>query len=86
MSESGLPGFDVVSWFGLFAPAGTPQEIVQRVNAQTLEALRDKTIRARLTRDGIEPVGSTPKEFAAFVQAEITRWARLVQQSGARID
>jgi len=86
VAESGLPGYEILSWFGLFAPAGTPKEIVARINAEVVGVLDDKSVRERLGRDGIEPGGGTPATFATFVQAELPRWAKLVRESGARID
>jgi tripartite-type tricarboxylate transporter receptor subunit TctC len=81
-----LPGFEVNNWIGLFAPAGTPTEIVQRWNAETLRTMRSPEIQARLPNEGARFVPNTPEQFAAFVKAEISKWAPVVKASGARVD
>jgi tripartite-type tricarboxylate transporter receptor subunit TctC len=86
MVESGFPGYEVRSWFGLFAPKGTPQPIVERLSVETREALRDPTVRDRLAGNGFEPTGSAPAEFAAFVQGELARWARVVRELGIKVE
>jgi tripartite-type tricarboxylate transporter receptor subunit TctC len=74
VAESGLPGFDVVAWFGLFAPAGTPQVIVDRLQAEAVAMYADPKIAQMLTGEGAEPVASKPADFARFVRAEIKKW------------
>jgi tripartite-type tricarboxylate transporter receptor subunit TctC len=86
VSEAGLPGFDVSAWFGLLVPAATPAPLVQRLNAETVKALRDADVRARLERLGFDVVGSSPAEFAAHVQREAARWSRIIRDSGAKAD
>ena len=86
VAESGLPGFDVVAWFGLFAPAGTPPAIVERLSAETRAALVAPDLRKRLIDLGAEPLGSTPAEFAAYVDAEFRRWGAFAKESGIRLD
>jgi tripartite-type tricarboxylate transporter receptor subunit TctC len=81
-----LPGFEVNNWIGLFAPAGTPPEIVQRWNAETMRIMRSPDIQARLPNEGARLVPNTPEQFAAFVKAEIAKWAPVVKASGARVD
>jgi tripartite-type tricarboxylate transporter receptor subunit TctC len=81
-----LPGFEVNNWIGLFAPAGTPAEIVQRWNAETMRTMRSPEIQARLPNEGARFVPNTPEQFAAFVKAEIAKWAPVVKASGARVD
>jgi tripartite-type tricarboxylate transporter receptor subunit TctC len=73
-------------WFGVFAPAGTPKEIVQTLASAIQRAAGDGDMRKRLHEQGAEPVGSTPEQFAAFMRAEIARWAEVVKVSGARAD
>jgi tripartite-type tricarboxylate transporter receptor subunit TctC len=82
VAESGLPGFDVVAWFGLFAPAGTPKPIVDRLSAQTRSALGMADVHQRLIDLGAEPLGSPPEAFADYVNAEFQRWGRLVRELG----
>jgi tripartite-type tricarboxylate transporter receptor subunit TctC len=84
VAESGLPGFVVTGWFGLLAPALTPKPIIDRLNAEVNRVLPE--LRERYGEHGTEPVGGTPQEFAAFIKAEIAKWAKVVQASGARPD
>jgi tripartite-type tricarboxylate transporter receptor subunit TctC len=86
MGEAGLPGFDVSAWFGLFAPAGTPPEIVTRVQAEAVRALRSPEVRERIAALGFDPLGMTTEESAAYVKAETARWAKIIKASGARAD
>jgi len=86
LAESGLPGFDVTVWQGLLAPAGTPAPIVARLNTEIVAALRSPDLRARLDQLGVEAIGSSPEEFARFLNAELARWGEAVRRSGARID
>jgi len=86
VSESGLPGYDVVAWNGLLVPAGTPREIIDRLNVTALKALAQPDVRERLLARGFEPVGSTPKEFAEVIDRDVRKWSRVVKESGARID
>jgi tripartite-type tricarboxylate transporter receptor subunit TctC len=86
VAESGYPGYAVISWQGLFAPAGTPAPIVARLSEAVRAALRDKELRQQLARDGIDAAGSTPAELSAFVNAEIARWGKVVRESGAKLD
>ena len=81
-----VPGFETYSWNALFAPAGTPKEIIDQLNAAALAALADPDVTAKLKELSIKPVGSTPEELAAHVQAELTRWAPIVKASGAQLD
>ena len=86
IAESGYPGFYADAWSGLFAPRGTPKAIVDKLAAETQRILRLPDVRERFAGLGAEPVGSTPAEFAQHVQREIGKWARVVKQSGARVD
>src|SRR5919204_1321855 len=84
LAESGVPGYEVVGWQGLFAVAGTPPEIVARLQAEVAKALRLPEMRERLAALGAEPVGSTPAEFGAFVRAEHARWSQVIREKGMR--
>lgn len=81
-----LPGFDVVAWFGFFVPAATPKAVVERLSAETRAALGSPEVSKRLIDLGAEPLGSTPQEFAAYVQAEFQRWGKLARETGMRIE
>jgi tripartite-type tricarboxylate transporter receptor subunit TctC len=84
MIESGVKGFELVSWQAIYAPKGTPQPIVQRLNAEIVKALKTPDIRDKLSAQmGMEVVGSSPQELTALMQREIPRWAELVKKSGA---
>jgi tripartite-type tricarboxylate transporter receptor subunit TctC len=84
MVESGVPGYEVVGWQGLFAVAGTAPDIVARLQADVGKVLRLPEVRERLAALGAEPVGSTPEEFGAFIRAERTRWGRIIREKGIR--
>jgi tripartite-type tricarboxylate transporter receptor subunit TctC len=86
IAESGLPGFDINTWFGVFAPAATPQPIVQRLHDEFVRALQDSDVRAAMLKLGAEPVGNTTAQFAAYIDSEATKYAKLVKASGARVD
>jgi tripartite-type tricarboxylate transporter receptor subunit TctC len=81
-----LPGFDVTNWVGFFAPAGTPPDIVRRLNAETAKFMGSKEIETRLTNEGARFIPMTPEQFGAFVKAEIAKWAPVVKASGAKAD
>ena len=81
-----LPGFEVNNWVGLFAPAGTPPDIVRRLNAETDKFMRSKEIETRLTNEGARFIPMTPDQFGTFVKTEIAKWAPVVKASGAKAD
>jgi tripartite-type tricarboxylate transporter receptor subunit TctC len=86
VAESGLPGFEALQWFGIFAPAGTPKDVVAKLNADIVKASRLPDVRERMTSLGADIVGSTPEQFAAFQRADTAKWAKVVKASGAKID
>ena len=81
-----LPGFDVTNWVGFFAPAGTPPDIVRRLNAETDKFMRSREIETRLTNEGARFIPMTPEQFGDFVKAEIAKWAPVVKASGAKAE
>ncbi|RAS01860.1 Bug family tripartite tricarboxylate transporter substrate binding protein [Cupriavidus alkaliphilus] len=83
---AGLPQYEASSWFGMLAPAGTPPEVIQRVHQEVAKALGAPAVRERLQAQGAEPVGNTPEQFAAFIRAETAKWAKVVKDSGAKVD
>ena len=86
IDELGLKGFDATTWHGLVAPAKTPRDIVVRLHRATVEALQDAQVRKSLTDLGVDIVGNTPEEFAAYIKAEIPKWTAIVKASGAKLD
>jgi tripartite-type tricarboxylate transporter receptor subunit TctC len=86
IQELGFPGFDASTWFGFLAPAGTPNEIIARLNAEFNRALQQPDLRKRLAEQGAEPIGGTPAQFATLIREDIVRWGKVVKESGARID
>jgi len=85
-SEAGVPGYQVDSWTGLFVAAGTPAPVVDRINAELVKAARDPGYRTAMSNIGVEAVSSSPQEFASFVKAEMDKWGRVIQLTGARVD
>jgi tripartite-type tricarboxylate transporter receptor subunit TctC len=86
LAESGLAGYEVGSWQGAFAPAGTPPEIVKRLNAEMVRIINLPDVREKLVGLGAEPVANTPEEFGALVKTEVAKWADVVKKSGAKVD
>ncbi len=86
LHELGLKDFDAVGWNGLLAPARTPREIVNRLNAEVVRALRIPEVRDQLTSQGADIVGNSPDQFAAWIRAEVKKWAEVVRLSGAKVD
>jgi tripartite-type tricarboxylate transporter receptor subunit TctC len=86
VAESGLPGYEATAWFGVLAPVGTSRDIVDRLNALIVKALRTPEMKERLLADGAEAIGSTPEEFAAVMRRDIAKWAEVVKKSGARAE
>jgi len=86
VAESGYPGYEVASWFGLLAPAGTPREIVARLHQEAVKALHAQDLGARLATEGAEPVGNTPEEFASFIRSEIGKYAKLIKAAGLKLE
>jgi len=86
IAEQGLPGFDAVSWFALFAPAGTPKPVIDRLQGEVKKILALPDISAKLAEAGLDIVGSTPEELAAYQRAEIAKWAKVVKDSGAKVE
>jgi len=86
MTEAGLPGYETVAWFGVFAPAGTPPEVVNRLSAEIGKIARSPEMRDKLVAMGAEPVGGTPEEFKAVVDRDIAKWKPLAQKVGIKVD
>ena len=86
IAEAGVPGFAVVQWFGVFAPAGTPPDVMAKVHSGVVRALQDPATRERFVSDGAEPVGSTPEQFAAVIRADLRKWEKVIRDAGIRLD
>jgi len=86
MAEAGVPGFDISTWFGLLAPAGTPAAVIAKWNADVTRILEAPEMRERLAAQGAEAVPTTPPQFGAFIAAELAKYARIVKASGAKVD
>ncbi len=84
VAESGLPGFQVIGWFGLFAPAGTPAAVIQKINGEIVKTLKAPETRERLSGHGLIPGGGTPQDLGKFLSEEIARWRKLIQEAGIR--
>ncbi|HEY5291847.1 MAG TPA: tripartite tricarboxylate transporter substrate binding protein, partial [Burkholderiales bacterium] len=86
MIEAGVPGYISDTYFGVFAPAGTPKDIVARLNAELVKIVHDKETKERLLKLGAEPVGSTPEQLAALVKSENAKWAKVIKDAGIKLD
>jgi tripartite-type tricarboxylate transporter receptor subunit TctC len=86
MAEAGVPGFDISTWFGLLAPAGTPKDVIAKWNAEVTKLLNSPEIRERFLALGQEPAPTTSEQFAAFINSELAKYARIVKASGAKVD
>ena len=86
VAEAGVPGFKADVWFGVVAPAGTPADIIAKLNQELVAIMHLPDVDEQLRRQGIEPMTSTPEEFAAFLRAEIRKWGELVRKTGAHVD
>ncbi|HSN41649.1 MAG TPA: tripartite tricarboxylate transporter substrate binding protein [Burkholderiales bacterium] len=84
IAEAGVPGYEAVQWYGVLAPAGTSREIVAKLHGAVVRAVQNADVKARFLADGADPVGSSPKEFAAYIRAETAKWAKVVKDAGIR--
>ena len=84
IAEAGVPGYEVVQWFGVMAPANTPRDIVTRLHAAIVRVLQDPTVKQRFISDGSEPVGNTPDEFAAIIRGDLRKWESVIRNAGIK--
>lgn len=85
VSESGLPGFEVIAWFGMFAPARTPQPVVRKLNAELVRILNTSEVREKMAGHGLIPGGNTPEQLGSFLKAEIAKWSKVIKDADIRI-
>lgn len=86
IAESGVPGYEATSWFGMFAPAATPAPVVGQLNKALVKVLAQPDIKKKINEQGAETAGETPEQFAAFIQQEAVKWGKVVRESGASVD
>jgi tripartite-type tricarboxylate transporter receptor subunit TctC len=86
VDEAGVPGYDVTVWFGILTVAGTPRDIVQRLNAEIVKIIGSPEVRERFGKTGVEVVAGTPEHFSAFLKSEVARWAKVVQDANIKAD
>jgi tripartite-type tricarboxylate transporter receptor subunit TctC len=86
IAEAGVPGYEATSWFGMFAPAGTPAPIVARLNGALVKVLADPEVKKKLAEQGAEPYSEKPEQFAEFIRKETAKWSKVVKDSGASAD
>ena len=86
MVEVGFPDVEAVTWVGMFAPAGTPRAIVERLNREINRIIQEPDIRGKLMQQGIVPVGGTPEDFGAYISAEIRRWTAVARANGIKME
>jgi tripartite-type tricarboxylate transporter receptor subunit TctC len=84
IAESGLPGYEATSWYGILAPARTPPQIVARLHEVLVSVIGAADMKDKLAAQGLDPVGNTPQQFAAVIKSEVTKWAKVVRASGAK--
>ena len=80
------PGYAAETWFGIFAPAATPRDIVTKVNADIVRIVRQRDVKDLLSAQGADPVGNTPEAFTAYVRAEIDKWAQVIKRAGVKAE
>jgi tripartite-type tricarboxylate transporter receptor subunit TctC len=86
MNESGLPGFEVTSWYGILVPAGTPPAIVAKLNRDIVATLKDPVVKSQIAAQGADPVGNKADEFAAFIAAELVKWKKLIKDANIKAE
>jgi tripartite-type tricarboxylate transporter receptor subunit TctC len=86
IAETALPGFEVLGWNGLLAPAGTPKPVIDKLNGEIVRILRTREVTTQLKEQGVDVVGDTPEEFAAIIVANIAKWREIITAAGIKIE
>jgi tripartite-type tricarboxylate transporter receptor subunit TctC len=86
VAEAGVPGYELTVWFGLVAPAGTPREVIAKLNAEVARILAMPDVRERFLAQGVEPVGSTPEQFGDHIRAQMAKWSEVVRKAGVKAE
>lgn len=86
VAEAGVPGYDQTAWFGVLAPAGTPRDIIGRLNAEIVKLLNSAEVKERFAKQGVEVRTSTPEQFATFLRSEVDRWGKVIREAGIKSD
>ena len=86
VAEAGLPDFEVTTWYGILAPAGTPRNVITRVNGELVKIMHAPELKEKLAATGTDPLTSTPEEFAAYIKREITKWGEVIRKAGIKAD
>ena len=86
MSEAGIPGYEMNTWYGVLAPAATPPDIVNKLGTEIVRIVKLPQVRERLGHEGLDPAGTTPQEFAAYIKAEVAKWAKVARAAGIKIE
>jgi tripartite-type tricarboxylate transporter receptor subunit TctC len=86
IAEAGLPGYEATNWYGFLAPAQTPRPVIDRLHREIVKVLAMPDVKEKLAAVGADPVGNSPQEFAAVIRADVTKWKRIVQETGAKAE
>jgi tripartite-type tricarboxylate transporter receptor subunit TctC len=86
VDEAGVPGYDVSVWFGVLTVAGTPREIVNRLNTEMVKILTSAEVKERFARLGVDVAAGSPEQFASFLKGEVDRWAKVIREAGIKAD
>jgi len=84
IAEAGVPGFEIVGWYGIVGATGMPKDVVARLNTEIVRLLKTPEVRERMLREGAEPVGSSPEEFSAYLAADQSKWAKVIKAANIR--
>lgn len=86
IAQAAFPGYEAATWYGVLAPAGTPVPIIRKLNAEISATLNHPDLKQRMSSQGAEPAPMSPEEFGAYIKSEVTKWAKVVKESGAHVD